>query len=886
MSDNTRTEEQNGQDNIITLKGMYQDYFLDYASYVILERAVPSIHDGLKPVQRRILHAMRQMHDGRYHKVANIIGQTMQYHPHGDAAIGDALVNLGQKDMLIDPQGNWGDVRTGDSAAASRYIEARLTSLALDIAFNPQTTEWQLSYDGRKREPVDLPMKFPLLLAQGADGIAVGLSTKILPHNFIELIKASIKVLQGKKVRIYPDFQTGGSVDVSDYNGGKRGGRVKVRALIDRVDKSTLAIRELPYGVTTTSLIESIIKANDKGKIKVKKVTDNTAEHVEILVELAPGTSPDLTIDALYAFTYCEVSISPNACVIIEDKPHFLTVEEILDISTEHTKELLRRELEIRKGELLEKLHFASLEKIFIEKRIYRDIEECETWEAVLEAVDAGLRKYVITPGENPLKGDKRLKLLRDITEEDLIRLTEIKIKRISKYNSFKADELIARLEEELKEVQHHLDNLVDYAIAYFEDLLAKHGKGRERRTKITTFDAIEATEVVANNAKLYVNRKEGFIGTGLKKDEFVCDCSDIDDIIVFRQDGKFQVSRIADKVFVGKDIIHVDVWKKGDGRTTYNMAYTDGKSGRSFVKRFNVKAITRDREYDLTTGDKGAKVLYFSANPNGEAEVVTVQLTQGCRARVKVFDYDFGELDIKGRSSKGNTLTRYPVRKVALKEVGKSTLGALKVWMDEVSGRLNTDGRGKFLGEFDTGDAILVIYNEGSYEVVEMDLSKRFDLKEIAHIGIFDPNEVINVLYFEGERGWTMAKRFLVETTTTGQRFPFLTEDRKTKLLYASLDPAPKVKYTFKANSKKVEGELSLAGFVDVKGWKAIGNKVSDQRLTGIQEITEGAGAEPPEKEKRDEEKAEEAPKGKLKAGDSVEFELGKNNGQGKLFD
>ncbi|MCB0581641.1 MAG: DNA gyrase/topoisomerase IV subunit A [Phaeodactylibacter sp.] len=888
MSDNTRTEEQNGQDNIITLKGMYQDYFLDYASYVILERAVPSIHDGLKPVQRRILHAMRQMHDGRYHKVANIIGQTMQYHPHGDAAIGDALVNLGQKEMLIDPQGNWGDVRTGDSAAASRYIEARLTSLALDIAFNPQTTEWQLSYDGRKREPVDLPMKFPLLLAQGADGIAVGLSTKILPHNFIELIKASIKVLQGKKVKIYPDFQTGGSVDVSDYNGGKRGGRVKVRALIDRVDKSTLAIRELPYGVTTTSLIESIIKANEKGKIKIKKVTDNTAEHVEILVELAPGTSPDLTIDALYAFTYCEVSISPNACVIIEDKPHFLTVEEILDISTEHTKELLRRELEIRKGELLEKLHFASLEKIFIEKRIYRDIEECETWEAVLEAVDAGLRKYVITPGENPQKGDKRLRLLRYITEEDLVRLTEIKIKRISKYNSFKADELIARLEEELKEVQHHLDNLVDYAIAYFEDLLAKHGKGRERRTKITTFDAIEATEVVANNAKLYVNRKEGFIGTGLKKDEFVCDCSDIDDIIVFRQDGKFLVSRIADKVFVGKDIIHVDVWKKGDDRTTYNMAYADGKSGRSFVKRFNVKAITRDREYDLTTGDKGSKVLYFSANPNGEAEVVTVQLTQGCRARVKVFDYDFGELDIKGRSSKGNTLTRYPVRKVALKEVGKSTLGALKVWMDEVSGRLNTDGRGKFLGEFDTGDAILVIYNEGSYEVVEMDLNKRFDPREIAHIGLFDPNEVLNVLYFEGERGWTMAKRFLVETTTTGQRFPFLTEDRRTKLLYASLDPAPRVKYTFKANSKKVEGELSLAGFVDVKGWKAIGNKVSDQRLAGIREITEGAGAgaEPPEEEKRGEEKAEEAPKGKLKAGDSVEFELGKNNGQGKLFD
>lgn len=881
MSESTITEGQNGQDNIITLKGMYQDYFLDYASYVILERAVPSINDGLKPVQRRILHAMREMHDGRYHKVANIIGQTMQYHPHGDAAIGDALVNLGQKDMLIDPQGNWGDVRTGDSAAASRYIEARLTKLALDIAFNPQTTEWQLTYDGRKREPIDLPMKFPLLLAQGADGIAVGLSTKILPHNFIELVKASIKILQGKKVKIYPDFQTGGSIDVTDYNGGKRGGRVKIRALIDRVDKSTLAIREMPYGVTTTSLIDSIIKANDKGKIKIKKVSDNTAQEVEILVELAPGTSPDLTIDALYAFTYCEIPASPNACVIIDDKPHFMTVEEILEISTEHTKELLRRELEIRKGELLEKLHFASLEKIFIEKRIYRDIEECETWEAVLEAVDKGLRKYVVTPNDSPQKGDKRLRLLREITEEDLVRLTEIKIKRISKYNSFKADELIAKLEEELKEVQHHLDNLVEYAIAYFEELLAKHGKGRERRTRITTFDSIEATEVVANNAKLYVNRTEGFIGTGLKKDEFVCDCSDIDDIIVFRSDGKFLVSRIADKVFVGKDIIHVDVWKKGDDRTTYNMAYTDGKSGRSFAKRFNVKAITRDREYDLTTGEKGSKVLYFSANPNGEAEVVTVQLTQGSRARIKQFDFDFGAMDIKGRSSKGNTLTKYPVRKLALKEVGKSTLGALKVWIDEVSGRLNTDERGKFIGAFDTGDAILAIYKEGAYEVVEMDINKRFDPQEVIHIGKFDPDEVINVVYFEGERGWTMAKRFLIETTTTGQRFPFLTEDRKTKLLYASLEAEPKIQYSIKVNSKKVESELDLANFVDVKGWRAIGNKVSDQRLTGVVEIKEETAQAPAKGQTA---KEENKPEGKLKTGDSIDFDIEKN-GQGKLF-
>ncbi len=855
---------------------MYQDYFLDYASYVILERAVPSIEDGLKPVQRRIMHAMREMHDGRYHKVANIIGQTMQFHPHGDAAIGDALVNLGQKELLIDPQGNWGDVRTGDSAAAPRYIEARLTKFALDVAFNPQTTEWQLSYDGRKKEPINLPMKFPLLLAQGTDGIAVGLSTKILPHNFVELIRASIKVLQGKKAKIYPDFQTGGMIDVSDYNSGKRGGRVKVRSRIEKVDKSTLAIRDLAYGVTTTGLIDSILKANDKGKIKIKKVVDNTAQEVEILIELASGVSPDLTIDALYAFTHCEVSISPNACVIIADKPHFLRVDDMLEISAERTKALLQMELEIRKGELLEKLHFASLEKIFIEERIYRDIEECETWEAVLEAVDSGLRKFFRVPGEKARKGDTRMELWRDITEEDLVRLTEIRIKRISKYNSFKAEEQIAKLKEELKEVQHHLDHLVDYAIAYFEGLLQKYGKGKERRTKITTFDSIDVTEVVANNAKLYVDRKEGFMGTGLKKDEFVVDCSDIDDIIVFRQDGKFQVSRIADKVFVGKDIIHIDVWKKDDSRTTYNLAYVDGKSGKSYVKRFNVKAITRDREYDLTTGAKGSKVLYFSANPNGEAEVVTVQLTPGSRARNKVFDYDFGELDIKGRSAKGNILTKYPVRKVSLKEVGKSTLGALEVWMDQVSGRLNTDERGKFLGEFDTGDHILAIYKEGSYEVLEMDLNKRFNPNELAYIGKFGPDDVVNVIYYEGERKWTMVKRFQIETSTFGQRFPFLTEHRSTKLLFVSLYPEPKVKYAYKANSKKIEEELDLAEFVDVKGWKAIGNKLIEYKAGEIMPLKEDDEAPAKKKEDKNSEK--------LKAGDSIEFDI-ENNGQTKMF-
>lgn len=870
----SETAEQNGQENIITLKGMYEDYFLDYASYVILERAVPGIIDGLKPVQRRILHAMREMHDGRYHKVANIIGQTMQYHPHGDAAIGDALVNLGQKDLLIDPQGNWGDVRTGDSAAAPRYIEARLTKFALEVAFNPQTTDWQLSYDGRKKEPIGLPMKFPMLLAQGTDGIAVGLSTKILPHNFNELIKASIKLLQGKRVKIYPDFQTGGMIDVSDYRSGKRGGRVKVRAKIEAVDKSTLAIRELPYATTTQSLIDSILKANDKGKIKIKKVVDNTAEHVEVLVELGNGVSPDLTIDALYAFTNCEISISPNACVIIEDKPHFTTVEDILDICTQQTKALLKRELEIRKAELLEKLHFASLEKIFIENRIYRDIEQCETWEAVLEAVDSGLRKYVRVPGEKPKKNDDRLELLRDITEDDLVRLTEIRIKRISKYNTFKAEEQISKLEEELKEVQHHLDNLTDYAIAYYENLLQKFGKGKERRTIITTFENIEATEVVAKNAKLYVDRKEGFFGTGLKKDEFVCECSDIADIIVFRKDGKYQVSRIADKVFAGKDIIHIDVWKKGDDRTTYNAIYVDGKTGRTFAKRFQVQSITRDREYDMTTGENGSKPLYFTANPNGEAEVVTVQLTQGSRARNKVFDYDFSELEIKGRSSKGNTVTKYPVRKVSLKEEGESTLGAIKIWMDEVSGRLNTDERGLLLGEFSSGDHIFAIYKEGSYEVIELDLNKKIEPKEIVYIGKFDPDAAVSAVYFEGERGWSVAKRFQVETTSTNQRFLFITEHKKSKLLFASPEPGAAIQYQIKDGSQKIDQELDIEDFIDVKGWRAMGNKVADQRLLSVSPLKKETAAS-----------SKDGGGEKLKPGDSIDFDV-EDDGQTKMFD
>jgi topoisomerase-4 subunit A len=874
MSDiDTLSANGNGEENVISLRGMYKDYFLDYASYVILERAVPNVLDGLKPVQRRILHAMKEMDDGRYHKVANIIGQTMQFHPHGDAAIGDALVNIGQKDLLIDPQGNWGDVRTGDRAAASRYIEARLTKFALEVAFNSQTTEWQLSYDGRKKEPINLPMKFPLLLTQGAEGIAVGLSTKILPHNFIELIKASIKILEDKKVKIYPDFQTGGFIDVSDYNGGKRGGKIKNRARIEQVDKKTLVIKDLPYGVTTSSLIDSIIKANDKGKIKIKKVMDNTAKDVEVVVELATGISPDVTIDALYAFTNCGISISPNACVIIDDKPHFLTVEELLRISTENTKELLRLELEIRKKELEEKLHFASLEKIFIEKRIYRDIEECETWEAVIDTIDKGLRKYVLTPNEKPKANDTRLPLLRDITEEDIIRLTEIKIKRISKFNTFKADEQIAKLEEELTQVKHDLAHLTEFAIAYFQRLLDKYGKGKERKTKITTFDSIEVTQVVANNTKLYVNRKEGFIGTSMKKDEFVCDCSDIDDIIIFRKDGKFLVSRIADKTFVGKDIIHVAVWKKGDERSTYNMAYVDGKTGRSYVKRFNVTAITRDREYDLTKGTKGSKLLYFTANPNGEAEVINVQLSQGCSARKKIFDFDFGDIAIKGRSSQGNILTRYPVRKVTLKEVGKSTLGAIKVWMDEVSGRLNTDDRGNYLGAFDTGDLILAIYKNGSYELLELDMNKKFEPKELMYIKKYSADQVISAVYFEGAKERTMVKRFNIETTTNNQAYTFISEHKNSKLYFASALEKPKITYVTREKGQKIDHELDLAEFIDVKGWKALGNRLEEGKISTVKEIVP---------EQKEEENTEEA---NLKTGDTIDFDLNGNGEQKSLF-
>jgi topoisomerase-4 subunit A len=858
-------------DKVIALDGMYQNYFLDYASYVILERAVPAIEDGFKPVQRRILHAMYEMHDGRYHKVANVIGQTMQYHPHGDAAIGDALVNLGQKDLLIDCQGNWGDTRTGDGAAAARYIEARLTKFALDVTFNPQTTQWQQSYDGRKKEPVNLPVKFPMILAQGVDGIAVGLSTKIMPHNFIELIKASIDVLKGKTTNVLPDFQNGGMMDATNYNGGKRGGKIRVRSKIEIRDKSTLVIKEIPYAVTTTDLIESILKATEKGQIKIKKVVDNTAKDVEVVIELQPNTSPDVTLDALYAFSDCEVSISPNACVIIDNKPHFLDVNELLRLSTANTKELLRQELEIRRGELEEKWHAASLEKIFIENRIYHQIEDAESWEQVLEIIPRELRKYVREPNEaTPPVSDSRIALLRDITHDDVVRLTEIRIKRISKYNKFEADDYLQRLLDELVQVKHDLAHLTEYAVRYFDDLLKKYGKGRERRTEIRQFDTIQAAQVVANNAKLYVNRKDGFIGMGIKKDELVCDCADIDDVIVFRKDGIMQIVKISDKTFVGKDILHVAIWRKGDDRTTYNLIYMDGKTGISYGKRFNVTAITRATEYDLTQGSPNSKIIYFTDNPNGESEVVNILLSQNSTARNKNFDYDFSELAIKGRTSQGNIVSKYAIRKISQKSAGKSTLGAKKIWWDEITGKVNDDGRGHLLGEFDTGDSILILYKDGQYEASDFDTSKRIEPNDVLGVEKLTQETVISAVHFDGNKGLTMVKRFRIETTSLGQKFSYLTDHPKSQLLFASLKKNPTIKYSMKINSKKMEGEISVGDFIDIKGWKALGNRLTDQKITGVREVEK---APPPvSKPQNDENDKPDT----LKPGDTIEFDFG----------
>lgn len=832
---NDSQEEEKILHNSVPITGMYKEWFLDYASYVILERAVPAIEDGLKPVQRRILHAMKEMDDGRFNKVANIIGQSMQYHPHGDASIADAIVNIGQKELLIETQGNWGDVRTGDGAAASRYIEARLSKFALDVVFNAQTTDWQLSYDGRKREPVTLPVKFPLLLAQGVEGIAVGLSTKILPHNFRELIEGSIAILRGIPTNVLPDFITGGFADFSEYQEGLRGSRVKVRAKIEEEDSKTLLIKEIPYGTTTDSLIDSILKANEKGKIKIKKVVDNTAKDVEIQIQLAPGVSPDMTIDALYAFTDCEISISPNACVIIADKPVFLTVNEILRYNTKQTKELLKRELEIRKGELMEKLLFSSLEKIFIENRIYRDIEECTTWEAVLVAIDKGLEPY---------KPD----FYREITQEDLLRLTEIKIKRISKFDTFKADELMKKLQEELKEVNHHLNHLTDYAINYYQNLLDKYGKGKERKTEIRAFDTIQANAVAASNAKLYVNRTDGFVGFGLKKDEFICDCSDLDDIIVIRKDGVCMVSKISEKVFMGKDILHIGVFRKGDERMVYNLIYLDGASGKAMVKRFQVLAITRDKEYDLT---KGSKITYFTANPNGEAEIITVFLTQGAKARVKVFDFDFATIEIKGRTAQGNILTKYPVRKIQLKMEGVSTLGGLNIYYDAVIGRLNTDQRGKLVGNFLGEDRILVCYKTGDYELTSFELTNRFEAADVLLIEKFNPQNILSAVYYDGGTKNYFVKRFIIETTTINKKFNFVSEHKQSYLKLVSTEKQPLITATLVKGKEEEQMEYDLDMLIDVKGWKAIGNKLSNYQIKDVSLLQSKNEVEPSSIEK-----------------------------------
>lgn len=814
--------EQQHEETIKKISGMYEDWFLDYASYVILERAIPSIFDGLKPVQRRIMHSMRELEDGRYNKVANIVGNTMKYHPHGDMAITDAMVQIGQKELLIDTQGNWGNILTGDGAAAARYIEARLTPFALEVVFNPKTTHWLPSYDGRNKEPDNLPVKFPLLLTQGVEGIAVGLSTKILPHNFNEVIDASIQYLRGKRFVLYPDFLTGGFIDVSDYNDGQRGGKVRVRAKIQQEDKLTLKITEIPFGTTTGSLIDSILKANDKGKIKIKKIEDNTSEFVEILVHLAPGVSPDKMIDALYAFTDCEISISPNACVINVNRPEFLNVSEILRRNTDHTVELLKRELEIELDELQEQWHFSSLERIFIENRIYHDIEEEETWEGVIQAIDKGLK---------PFTGH----LLREVTEEDIVRLTEIRIKRISKFDLDKAQQFIESLEDKIEKVKFHLANLIDYAVDYFKNLKTKYGKGRERKTEIRVFDNIDATKVAVANVRFYADKAEGFIGTSLRKDEFLFECSDIDDIIVFRNDGVMMVSKVDAKTFVGKGIIHVAVWQKNDKRTIYNLIYRDGKNGPAYMKRFAVTGITRDREYDLTNGNKGSELLYFSANPNGEAEVVQVLLKPNQRLKKLKLDVDFSELAVKGRASKGNLVTKYPVKKVELKEEGVSTLAPRKIWFDDTVKRLNADGRGELLGAFKGTDKILTINDKGEAKLTSFDLSNRYD-DELLTIEKWNPEKPVSCIYYDAEKERYFVKRFLLEDTLNPQPFYF-SEHPNSFVELVTTQKNPVVDLIF-AKVKGVEREnesVNLEEFISVKGIKAQGNQLTTYKVKQI---------------------------------------------------
>ena len=813
--------EDASNDSLVKVTGMYKDWFLDYASYVILERAVPAIEDGLKPVQRRILHSMKDLDDGRYNKVANIVGHTMQYHPHGDASIADAMVQVGQKELLIDMQGNWGNILTGDSAAASRYIEARLSKFALEVVFSPKVTEWQLSYDGRKNEPIHLPVKFPLLLVQGAEGIAVGLSTKILPHNFNELLQASIQHLKGKKINIYPDFQTGGIIDVQNYNDGLRGGKIRVRAKIAQQDKNTLVINEIPFSTNTSSLIDSVLKANEKGKIKIKKIEDNTSSEVEILVHLPPDISPDKTIDALYAFTACETSISPLGCLIIDNKPHFMGVTEMLKISTDHTVQLLKLELDVQLLDHENQWHYASLERIFIENKIYRDIEEASTWEEVLTFINLGLKPHI---------GN----LKRAIIEEDIVRLTEIRIKRISKFDLDKAQQKIQVLEADIAEVKNNLAHLIDYAIRYFTHLKKTYGGDKERKSEIRIFDDVDAKKVVVRNQKLYMNRQEGFIGTSLKKDEFVCDCSDIDDIIIFTQEGKMQVVKVESKVFVGKNIIHAAVFKKKDSRTIYNLVYKDGKLGASFIKRFAVTGVTRDKEYDLTQGKLQSEMLYFSANSNGEAEIITILLRNTGNIKKLKWDLDFADLQIKGRASRGNTVTKYPVRKVELKEKGVSTLKPRKIWFDDTIRRLNLEERGTLLGAFKGEDKLLIASKKGTLKAVAPELSLHFD-ENVIHLEKWIPEKPITAVYFDTEKDRYFIKRFLIETV--GKEDSFIKED--VTLLYLGFDWLPILKVNFEKPRGKEQPEslvINADEFISVKGYKALGNQITDKKIKTVE--------------------------------------------------
>lgn len=855
----------------IPLSGLYEGWFLDYASYVILDRAVPHINDGFKPVQRRILHSLKEMDDGRYNKAANVIGNTMKYHPHGDASIGDAMVQIGQKNLLIDCQGNWGDPVTGDSAAAPRYIEGRLSKFALDVAFNPETTEWQLSYDGRNKEPITLPVKFPLLLAQGAEGIAVGLATKIMPHNFVELIDASIDVLKGNRPNLMPDFPTGGMADCSAYNEGQRGGRIRVRAKIEERDKKTLAITEIPFGTTTSSLIDSVVAANDKGKIKIKKIEDNTAKDVEIIIHLAAGISPDMTIDALYAFTACEVSISPNTCVIQDDKPRFMSVNDILIENTNQTKALLKKELELKLNDLQEKIFSSNLLKIFIQEGMYKhpDYESSGDFDRVVEVLTG-----LFTPFFD--------QFYREITREDYKKLIDKPMSSITRFDVKKADDLMAALEKDIKHVRRDLRHLTDYAITWFETLKEKYGKGRERKTELRLFDRVEAAQVALANVKLYVNRADGFVGTSMRRDEYVDDCSDLDDVIVFRRDGQFVVTKVQEKVFVGKDIIHVAVFKRNDDRTVYNLIYRDGKTGISYVKRFSIGGVTRDREYDLTKGSKGSKVLYFTANPNGEAEVVHVQLRPHSKLRKLQFDLDFAEIAIKGRGSQGNIVTKYPIRKITLKTKGISTLAGRKIWYDEVLRRLNADERGQYLGEFDGEDKILTVLADGTYELTSFDLTNHFDDKTI-RIEKYNPEQVFTAVHIDGKSGNYLVKRFMFENTPVGRRTSVINDEPGSKLVLLTRAAEPLVSLTvLKGKARTPETlEVDLAQLIDVKGMKAQGNRLSPHPVESVTLVSEEETEIPekpevsPEAEAADTPKTTEAADTQQKSSETVDFEI-----------